>query len=185
MLLPWPDRYSSTALRFTSSLYCRFAQFPFSASADKPSARYLLTQLSIVEWPTPARRAASQICSRPERYSSTNDTFLPSWVLSAFPFGLPPILFRVRLIKSIPNYPEVRKPTRARKWVPVLRLRLNPLGRQNWARPLLPKKRQSCVGDQAAAHAGDATPPGVRRDKDVGAPLVPRVSGTPLQGAGR
>ena len=39
--------------------------------------------------------------------------------------------------------PEVRKPTRARKRVPAVRLRLNPLRRQSRARPLLSRRRQS------------------------------------------
>ena len=108
MALPWPDRYSSTAFCRISSLYLRLWAFPFSESAETPSARYRLIQVCMVEWPTPARRAASRILIRPARHSWMSFSFSAKSISIRFPIFLPSpsYYFPVCLLGSISLCPE-------------------------------------------------------------------------------
>jgi hypothetical protein len=96
MALPKPDRYSSTAFCRISSLYVRLWEFPFSQSAEAPSARYRLIQVCIVEWPTLARRAASRIRIRPARHSWIRYSFSAASISIRFPI-LAPLAFTIFL----------------------------------------------------------------------------------------
>lgn len=78
-----------------------FGAIPILLQCRNSSERYRLIQLSMVVCPTPARRAASRIRSRPARYSSTSETFSSK----ATSFRLP-ILYSLPMLFSCLLYWE-------------------------------------------------------------------------------
>ena len=89
---------------------CSSLAFPFSESAEVPSARYRLIQVCMVEWPTPARRTVSCIHIRPARYSWISFSFSDKSISIRFP--IPALTrfycFAVCLLGSIPNCQQLK-----------------------------------------------------------------------------